>query len=66
MWLAKAAAQREQGTHVILSDVKRAYFNAKAQRELYVELPPEDAGYQEGNVGQLALALYGTRDAASF
>jgi hypothetical protein len=49
----------------MLSDVKRAYFNAKAQRELYVELPPEDVGFQEGYVGRLALALYGTRDAAS-
>jgi hypothetical protein len=63
--LAQAAGQRERGTHVMLSDVKRAYFNAKAQRELYVELPPEDVGFQEGYVGRLALALYGTRDAAS-
>ena len=49
----------------MLSDVKRANFHALAKRELYVELPAEDAGYQEGYVGRLRLALYGTRDAAS-
>ena len=62
---AHAAGQRERGTHVMLSDVRRAYCNAKAQRELYVELPPEDVGFQESDVGRLAFALYGTRDAAS-
>ena len=30
--LAHAAGQRERGTHVMLSDVKRAYFNAEAHR----------------------------------
>ena len=49
----------------MLSAVKRAYFHAKANRELFVELPEEDEEYQEGYVGRLALALYGTRDAAS-
>ena len=48
----------------MLSDVKRAYFNALAQRELYVDLPKEDPEYQPGWVGRLRLALYGTRDAA--
>ena len=32
---------------------------------MYVELLPDDIGFQEGYVGRLALALYGTRDAAS-
>ena len=63
--IAHAASRRDQGVHVMLSDVKRAYFHALAKRELYVELPVEDAGYQEGYVGRLRLALYGTRDAAS-
>ena len=56
---------RPGGVHVMLSDVKRAFFRALAKRELYVELPPEDVGYEEGYVGRLRLALYGTRDAAS-
>ena len=50
----------------MLSAVKRAYFNALARCELYVELTREDPGYIEGQcmVGRLRLALYGTRDAA--
>ena len=49
----------------MLSDVKRAYFHAPAERELYVELPPEDKEYGTGKVGRLNLSLYGTRDAAA-
>ena len=59
-----AYASSDRHVHIMLSDVKRAYFNALAQRDLYVELPKEDAGYREGWVGKLRLALYGTRDAA--
>ena len=65
MLLAYAAGRPGDGLHLMISDVKRAYFNARAERELYVELPPEDVGYKPGYVGRLALALYGTRDAAS-
>ena len=46
------------------SDFERAYFDVLAARELHVELPKEDPGYQEGCVGKFRLALYGTRDAA--
>ena len=34
----------------MLSDVKHAHSHALAQRELCVELPLEDAGYEEGYV----------------
>ena len=43
-------------------DVRRAYFHAKARREVYVSLPPED--WEEGKCGKLQKATYGTRDAA--
>ena len=43
-------------------DVRRAYFHAKACREVYVSLPPED--WEEGKCGKLQKAMYGTRDAA--
>ena len=43
-------------------DVRRAYFHAKARREVYVSLPPED--WEEGKCGRLQKAMYGTRDAA--
>ena len=46
--------------------IRRAYFNAKATRDIYVELPPEDPRYHDENAcGTLVLSIYGTRDAAS-
>ena len=50
--------------HIMLSDVKRAYFHAAAARELYVEIPREDPAWTPDAIGRLNLALYGTRDAA--
>ena len=46
-------------------DVSRAYFYAKARRDVYVEIPNED--WEEGDeyrCGKLRLSMYGTRDAA--
>ena len=43
-------------------DVRRAYFYAASEREVYVELPDED--YEEGRCGKLAKSMYGARDAA--
>jgi len=47
-------------------DVRRAYFYARAQRTIYVEIPAEDwkAG-DEGKIARLEMSLYGTRDAAT-
>ena len=42
--------------------VVRAYFHARARREMYVELPRED--HEEGMRGKLGKAMYGMRDAA--
>ena len=41
---------------------KRAYFHAKAVRDVYADLPEQDAA--EGMCGKLVYAIYGTRDAA--
>ncbi len=43
-------------------DVKRAYFQANARRDVYVQLPDED--WEEGMCGKLVKSMYGTRDAA--
>ena len=43
-------------------DIRRAYFYAKAKRDVYIKLPDEDA--QEGMCGKLDLSMYGTRAAA--
>ena len=53
---------RERGMKLDFTDVRRAYFNAKARRNVYVELPPEDAA--AGMRGHLGASMYGTRDAA--
>ena len=46
-----------------LVDISRAYFNAEAEREVYIELPPE-AGHGPDEVGLLLKRMYGTRGAA--
>ena len=47
-------------------DVSRAYFHAKAQRPVLVNLPAGDcSGRDEGKIGLLKKSMYGTRDAAS-
>ena len=43
-------------------DVKKAYLQASARRDVYVQLPPEER--EEGKCGKLIKAMYGTRDAA--
>ncbi len=42
-------------------DVARAYFHARARRQMHVELPRED--HDKGMHGKLGKAMYGTRDA---
>ena len=59
------AATDDKPRELMINDVRRAYFYAKTTRELYVELPAEDAESADGTmVGRLRLCLYGTRDAA--
>ena len=41
-------------------DIKRAYLQVDAKREVYVELPQED--WEEGKCAKLIKAMYGTRD----
>ena len=52
---------------LMICDVSRAFFEAKAQRNVCVELPPEALASGEtarDTVGYLQKSLYGTRDAA--
>ena len=53
---------KDKGMKLDFIDVRRAYFHAKARREVYVKLPAEDS--EEGMCGRLNKAMYGTRDAA--
>ena len=53
------------GLHIMINDVKRAYFHAAVKRLVYIELPNEDRlEGDEDMVGELRLSMYGTRDAA--
>ena len=50
----------------MIQDVKKAFFYAPAQRDIYVDLPSEALGPgEEGMCGKLLQSLYGTRDAAA-
>ena len=64
MLIGEAASRKSEKLHIMLSDVKRAYFHAAAKRELYVEIPQENPDWSPDAIGRLNLALYGTRDAA--
>ena len=57
--------EEEQEKVVMVNDVSRAFFEAKAIRKLCVELPSEcPESWGGANVGLLKQSLYGTRDAA--
>merc|ERR1712015_131224 len=60
--IGSKAGNEHKGMKLDFIDVRRAYFHAKARRELYVALPAEDR--EEGKCGKLLKAMYGTRDAA--
>lgn len=50
---------------ILSSDIKRAYFFAKAKRPIFIEIQIEDREPgDENKIGRLNLSLYGTRDAA--
>ena len=48
----------------MINGVRRAYFYAKINRDVFIELPKEDPKHGTGLLGRLKLCLYGTRDAA--
>ena len=52
---------------IMINDVARAFFEARARRKVCIELPAEDRNPQDMGkdlVGLLNMSLYGTRDAA--
>ena len=59
------AATANRGEMVMVNDVGRAFVDARAQREVYVQLPNEDLKIGEWHLcGRLKYSMYGTRDAA--
>ena len=50
---------------VMINDISRVFFHAKAKREVYVQLPSEGGGASgEPMCGQFNCSMHGTRDAA--
>jgi len=56
------AGYQQSGMKIDFIDISRAFFQADAIREVYVELPAEDAA--DGMCAKLKKSMYGTRDAA--
>ena len=49
----------------MLLDFKRAFLYGDCEREVFIQLPEEDPRAQEGMVGDLRKAMYGTCDASA-
>ena len=54
----------EEEEVIMVNDVARAYFEAKVERTIAIELPDEGKAEGQDMVGILEKSLYGTRDAA--
>ena len=64
MILSMVATQNKREI-LMIDDMSRAFFHAKAKRDVYVDLPAEDTGLgDEGKCAKLEYSMYGTRDAA--
>ena len=65
--LSRFATRQQRGVDsnlkMLVLDISRAHFHPPAKREIYIDLPEEDA--EEGKVGLLTKTMYGTRDAAA-
>ena len=59
--ISHAASNRKQGYKILVMDARKAHLHAYADREIYVELPPEIR--RPGFCAKLRRCLYGTRDA---
>ena len=63
--ISEAASSNQKGRVLLVTDVRRAYFHAKARRIVYIELPEGDGGGPGSRqCGLLRKSLYGTLDAA--
>ena len=61
-----ATERKRHGQHLKIScvDIRKAYFNGKPNRSLYVRLPPE-LGLPRNVLGKLVRCMYETRDAGA-
>ena len=58
-------ASANKGEVIMVNDISRAFFHARVERDVYIQLPDEDRKAGEDDLcGKLRLSMYGTRDAA--
>ena len=58
-------ASANKGEVIMVNDISRAFFHAKVERDVYIQLLDEDKKAGEENMcGKSRLSMYGTRDAA--
>merc|ERR1712020_564044 len=56
----------EDQVEMMILDVRRAHFYARALRRMFIEMPKEDPRWEEcQGVAELIMSLYGTQDAAA-
>lgn len=63
LWLSMTASSNI-GEVLLVNDVGRAFFHARARREVFVQIVDEEEPGDENMCGKLNLSMYGTRDAA--
>ena len=66
--MSEAGTIGDEEKVIMINDVARAFFEAKATAKVCIELPEEDKTPEDvknDNVGLLQMSLYGTRDAAT-
>jgi len=64
--ISEVATKVGAGRHevkLMIADIKRAFLYGDIEDEIYVELPSEDPMKEQGYVGHLRKAMYGTRAA---
>ena len=58
-------ATANKGEVIMVNDISLAFFHARVERDVYVQLPEEDKEVGDDNMcGKLRPSMYGTRDAA--
>ena len=64
--LSMLVTENSEELELGIFDISRAHFMPACKRELYIELPPEAVGPNDGDVvGRLRRNMYGFRDAAN-
>ena len=63
---SRGREEGEEPKEMMILDVRRAHFYARALRRMFIQMPEEDPRLQEcQGVNELIIPLYGTQDAVA-